>query len=102
MAGDILRAPFRLGDTGLVRGLVTDAGFGEARVTTEILVCRFGSIERFFAEEVASTPLAAPVGATDAAKRREMVADLAAALADRTADDGVTFPIESLVLTAAG
>ena len=43
------------------------------------------------------------VGATETAKKREMVEDLAAALADRTDDDGrVVFPIESLVLTAVG
>lgn len=99
-AGDVLRAPFGLGDRSRLRGMLTAAGLTEHTTTIEVLVCRFGSIERFFAEEVAASPLAGPVGATDADRKRAMVEDLTGALADRIDDRGLVFPIESLVVTA--
>ena len=99
-AGDILRAPFGLGDPERLRALLGAAGLAEHTCSIEALVCRFASIERFFAEEVAATPLAEPVGAADEEVKRRMVLDLAAALADRVDDRGLVFPIETHVVTA--
>lgn len=99
-AGDVLRGPFALPDAGVLRELVTNAGFSAARMRIHLFAVRFASIQEFFDDEVAATPLAQSIPDLPEATRRAMVRDLTEALADYTDDDGVVFPIESHIVRA--
>ena len=100
-AGDILRGPFVLGAAGPARDLLTAAGFAVPHVSIHVITARFGSVHQLFTEEVAATPLAEVVAELDEDRLRAMVDDLAEMLRERVDDDGVVFPIETHVFTAA-
>jgi SAM-dependent methyltransferase len=98
---EILRAAFSAHNADRVRSWLTRAGFADPGVAIELLPARFGSAEQLFEEEVAATPLADAVAAAGQDRRRDMAADLAGLLADRTDDDGLLFPIEAHLFTAS-
>ncbi len=100
-AGDLLRAPFSRGAGGPARDLLTAAGFAEPHVAIHVITARFSSVHRFFTEEVAATPLAEVVAELNDDRLQAMVADLTEMLRQRIDDDGVVFPIETHVFTAA-
>jgi SAM-dependent methyltransferase len=96
-AGDIMRGPFAAPP---VRDLVVAAGFTADRLLIHIVPARFRSVPALFAEEVAASPLAEPIGALADGVREELVRDLGAALADHLDDAGVVFPMETYIITA--
>jgi SAM-dependent methyltransferase len=99
--GDLMRAPFRLSDPGRVRALLTAGGFGLVGRTTCVITVRFPSVPEFFARQVAASPLAAALAPLGPGTRRAMLDDLEEILADRLDDDGLLFPAESHLITAA-
>jgi SAM-dependent methyltransferase len=99
--GDLMRAPFRLSDPGRVRALLTAGGFAPGRRTICVISARFPSVAEFFARQVAASPLAAALRQLDPRTRQAMIDDLEETLADRLDDDGLLFPAESHLVTAA-
>ena len=95
-----MRSPFPDWEIGRFRGLFTRAGFADVRVTIEVWPLRYPSPAEFLRREASGSPLAGPVGAMDAARRDELLRDLAAAVADHVDDDGVACPIEVYVAVA--
>ncbi|MFD2091453.1 class I SAM-dependent methyltransferase [Blastococcus deserti] len=99
-AADVIRTPYSLGDTAQLRGLVTGAGFTGARARIVVSACRVPSAEALLRGETASSPLGDVLDRLDANAGAALVADLTAALAGHTDDDGVVFPFETIVVTA--
>jgi SAM-dependent methyltransferase len=100
-AGNVLRAPFVLGDSAPVRALVGNAGFASVRVHNHCHATHFASVEEMVRSEISSTPLAAMAQTWPDDAIPNMIADVEAALADYTGDDGLLFPICAYVVTAA-
>jgi hypothetical protein len=61
---------------------------------------RYPSAGALLEQEAASSPLAAALAALPPATRAGLVGDVALALAPFTDDDGVAFPLETLVAIA--
>lgn len=99
-AGDIVRSPYSLGDPHELRTLVTKAGFRDAHLTIVITPFRVPSAAALLQGETASSPLGDVFASLDADVVSGVVEELARRLAAHTDDDGVTFPFETLVLTA--
>jgi ubiquinone/menaquinone biosynthesis C-methylase UbiE len=99
-AGNVLRGPFALGDSAPVRALVEAAGFAAVRVHNHCHATHFASVEELVRSEIASTPLAAMAETWPPDAIPNLIADVSAALADYTGDDGLLFPICAYVLTA--
>lgn len=95
-----MASPFALGDADEVRGLVRGAGFGEVEVHIAVWPLRVDSPEAFLRGETASSPLGAVIAALDADVVAGLLEDLAEGLAPHTDDAGLSFPFESLVVTA--
>ncbi len=98
--GDLMRRPFRLGDTTTVRKLLAAAGFTGEHVTTHIVAARFPSVREFFHRQVTASPLAEPVAALRPAIRESVIRDLEATLGGAVDDDGLLFPVASHLITA--
>lgn len=98
--GDLMRRPFRLGDSATVRGLLTAAGFTDTHVTTHIVAARFPSVRELFHRQVSASPLADPVAALPPAIRESVIRDLEATLGGAADDDGILFPVASHLITA--
>jgi SAM-dependent methyltransferase len=81
----VVRSPFGRGDD--IRALIG----GHVRIAIEAV--RFSSASELLRQEVASSPMSLVVDA-------ELEASFAAAVGDRTDDDGVVFPMETYVVTA--
>lgn len=62
---------------------------------------RFASPGEFLRQEAVSSPLAGPVGALDANVRSALARDLQSALQPYRDDDGVIFPVQTWLITAA-
>ncbi len=99
-AGTIMRSPFPSLSTDELRDLVKDAGFREARTRLSIGSARFASAEEFLRQEVASSPLAGPIGALNGDVCEAMIHDLGIALRAYTDDDGIVFPMETYIVSA--
>jgi ubiquinone/menaquinone biosynthesis C-methylase UbiE len=99
-AGAMMRSPFCSWTVDQFRGLFTEAGFRDVRVTIEVGALRYPSVEEFLRREAASSPLAGPIGALSASARNDLVRDLEAKLSDRVDDDGVMCAIETYVALA--
>lgn len=99
-AGVMMRSPFP-GWTGTdLRDLVSGAGFGDVHVGIHVMTLRYPSAADLLWQEASYSPLSGVFAALGADGRRAMAADVTAALAPYTDDDGVTFPIESHTVTA--
>ena len=96
-AAGIMRSPFPDWEIGRVRGLFTP-GRARRRAALDrpmsVWPLRYPSAAEFLRREASGSPLAGPVGALDAARREELLRDLATAVADHVDDDGVACPIE--------
>jgi SAM-dependent methyltransferase len=99
-AADVIRTPYRLGDTASLRGLVTRVGFTGAHARIVVSPCRVPSAEALLRGETASSPLGDVLDRLDSDAGAALVAELTAALAGHTDDDGVIFPFETIVVTA--
>ncbi|MGH2713213.1 MAG: methyltransferase type 11, partial [Thermoleophilaceae bacterium] len=98
-AGAIMRAPFSLGAAEL-RVLVRDAGFRDVAVRIRICSVRFPSAGDLLRQQEAASPLAGPLSALTDESRKALVRDLTDALRPHADDDGVSFPMETHVVTA--
>jgi SAM-dependent methyltransferase len=98
-AAATMRSPFAGPSGERLRDLAAAAGFTDLRLRIAVVTARFPSAEDFLWREVASSPLAGPVGALDDPARAALeraVVDLARPYAD---DDGITFTIQTWLLT---
>ena len=66
-----------------------------------MISARFPSVAEFFSRQVAASPLAAALRQLGLRTRQAMIDDLEETLADRLDDDGLLFPAESHLVTAA-
>ena len=97
--GAIMRAPFALAADEL-RALVRAAGFRDVAVRIRIEAVRFPSARDLLFRQEAASPLAAPLAALDGGARRALVDDYTAAMRPYADDDGISFPMQTHVLTA--
>jgi SAM-dependent methyltransferase len=95
-----MASPFALGDAEVVRTLVLQAGFDEVQVRIAVWPVRVASPQAFLRGETASSPLGAVIAALDADVVAALLEDLAEELRPHTDDAGLSFPFESLVVTA--
>lgn len=95
-----MSSPFAFGDLGAVRSLVGDAGFGDVEIRIVVWPVRLGSPEAFLRGETASSPLGEVVAALDPDVVDALLADLATGLGPYTDDAGISFPFETLEVTA--
>ena len=99
-AGVTMRSPFPTWNREVLRTLARDAGFDDRATTIEIGSTRYPSAEEFVRREAASSPLSEPLGDIESDVREALVEEVGRALEDYTDDEGITFPMESYVLTA--
>jgi SAM-dependent methyltransferase len=99
-AGAIMRAPFALGADAL-RDLVRGAGFRDVAVRIRIVPVRFPSARALLFRQQVASPLAGPLSALPDETHEALVIDFAAALRPYADDDGVSFPMETHVVTAS-
>lgn len=92
--------PFALGDAGLLRALLLEAGFRRVGIRAEAKMTRFPSVDAFVRGTAAAAPtMLGPLAEQGEAGLARIVADLDAALATSCDDDGVAFPLVSNVVT---
>lgn len=99
-AGEVIRSSYAFGEPEKLRALFTHAGFEDVRLRIGVWAVRFSSPEGLLGAETASSPLGDLVGALDHDVRDALKDDLRAALLPHT-DDGVVFPFETSLVTAA-
>jgi SAM-dependent methyltransferase len=99
-AAEGIASPFVLGETEEVRALVRGAGFRDVRVRIAVWALRLDSPEDFLRGETASSPLGAVIAGLDPDVVDALLVDLGDRLAPHTDDSGLSFPLETLVVTA--
>jgi ubiquinone/menaquinone biosynthesis C-methylase UbiE len=99
-AGEIMRAPFALGDQDSLRALFVAAGFRHVRIAIEARVCRFPSPAEFVRQQALASPIGEPLSRLDESEKAALVAELDDVLAPYLDDDGLALPMESHVLLA--
>ncbi len=97
--GNTMRVPFSFTPERL-RSVFTESGFGDLRIRIEVLPARFPSCKEFVKRQVASSPLAGPVGQASDEARMALIGDVSAALESSVDDDGLVFPLETHVVVA--
>jgi ubiquinone/menaquinone biosynthesis C-methylase UbiE len=96
VAAATMRAPFVFGDgIEALRMLLTEAGFREVRIGSDVRMVRFASPDAFVQQQVAGSPLASHVAQVDDAARAAVRLDVSAAMQPYVNDDGLAFPIEA-------
>lgn len=95
-----MASPFAFGDRDEVVALVRAAGFRDVEVRIVIWPLRVNSPAAFLRGETASSPLGPVIESLDAEVIDALVADISKGLAPHTDDAGLSFPIETLVVTA--
>ena len=95
-----MRRPFVLGADDL-RGLVRAAGFRDVTVRIRIEPVRFPSAGDLLLWQQEASPLAGPLSALADETHEALVRDFTAALRSYADDDGVSFPMETHVVTAS-
>ena len=98
-AGAIQRRPFSLGGADL-RVLLRDAGFRGVTVRIDVGSVRFPSAGDMLHRQEVASPLAGPLSELSDDAREALVHDFTDALRPYADDDGVTFPMETHVVTA--
>lgn len=99
-AAAVLASVYALGDPGALGDLVAAAGFHDVHRRIEVTTFRLPSAEALLTAETSSSPLGPAADLLDPADYEALVADVTAAMAPHTDDDGVVFPFETLVVTA--
>jgi SAM-dependent methyltransferase len=97
--GALQRVPFSLGPAEL-RALLHEAGFRSIAVRIAIHAVRFPSAGELLLRQEAASPLAGPLSALAADVRETLIRDFTEALRPHTDDDGVSFPMETHLVTA--
>jgi len=95
-----MRTVCSMGDAEALRSLLLQAGFRDARISIQILVMRFASVETFVPGQFAATPFAGTIAALDANARSALLEDVRMALRSYTDDAGVAVPNEAHVAVA--
>src|SRR5262245_9117470 len=95
-----MRTVCSMGDAEALRSLLLQAGFRDARISIQILVMRFASVETFVPGQFAATPFAGTIAALDAHARSALLEDVRMALRSYTEDAGVAVPNEAHVAVA--
>ncbi|HWM07999.1 MAG TPA: methyltransferase domain-containing protein [Solirubrobacteraceae bacterium] len=98
-AGAIQRRPFSLGGAE-ARTLLHEAGFSAIAVRIDIGAVRFPSAGDLLLRQEAASPLAGPLSALAADIREALVRDVTDSLRPYADDDGVSFPMETHIVTA--
>lgn len=99
-AGNMMRAPFPEWDQKTIRSMVKDAGFKNLSLRIEIISMRFPSPEEFLRREAISTPLAGEMESLETDIRNQLIDDLNRSLESYQDDNGVVFPMETVMVTA--
>lgn len=100
-AGAIRRAPFSFGDAGVIKALVTDAGFRDVVVEPTVKNVHFPSAEAFTKRYIsARVPLKPLVAAVSEEARAAVVSDVNAALDQYETENGLELPTAVNVVTA--
>jgi len=99
-AGDIMRTPFGGPHPDALRPLLAAAGFGTAHTRIGVIAVRFPSARDFLARQVAASPLVGVVGALAPDRAAALEEEVDRALAPFVDDDGVTFPMETWLVSA--
>ncbi len=99
-AAEGMASPFGFGDRDEVVALVRAAGFRDVEVRIVIWPLRASSPEAFLRGETASSPLGGVIADLDDEVIDALIADISEGLAPHTDDAGISFPIETLVVTA--
>jgi len=86
------RAPFDLGEAGVLAGLLVQAGFRDVDVEVAVVMRRLLPPAESVPRVLASTPVGPEVAALEQATRDAVVADVAAALSGYRDGDGLTVP----------
>jgi ubiquinone/menaquinone biosynthesis C-methylase UbiE len=97
----LMRRPFSGPDRDGLRKLLADAGFGGTLVRIGGFLARFASPAEFLRQQVASSPLAGPVGELDEDRREALRHQLDQALEPWADDDGVAVPMQTWLVTAS-
>jgi ubiquinone/menaquinone biosynthesis C-methylase UbiE len=104
-ASAIKRGEHALSDTAELRALVTRAGFENVAIDTATKTVHFPSVAEYVRIQLAATPVGGVVDAYDPGRRVEcvtaLVADVEAALAAFTGEEGLSFPQEVHVVLAS-
>jgi len=95
-----MRTVCSMGDAEALRSLLLQAGFRDARISIQILVMRFASVETFVPGQFAATPFAGTIAALDANARSALLEDVRMALRSYAEDAGVAVPNEAHVAVA--
>ena len=98
--GVMMHGTFPSWDAEYLQQMAKDAGFDGVSVTIDIGSVRFPSVEAFISRQVATSPLAEPIGSAPQVVRDELIQEVKDELEGYTDDDGIVFPIESYVLEA--
>lgn len=93
-AGDMMRAPFSLGDRERLRAPLARAGFAAVRIAVRALICRFPSPEELLRRQMLSSPLAGPLGELAPAAMDALIADVDETLQPYVDDDGLAMIME--------
>jgi SAM-dependent methyltransferase len=99
-AADIMRGPFAGPPITELRTWLGRAGFAPVTATIESIGVRFPSIDTFIHREVASSPLAGPVGDMEVREREAFLEDVRSRLHPWLDDAGLTFTMETWLLVA--
>lgn len=99
-AAEGMASPFSFGDRDEIVALVRAAGFRDVEARIVIWPLRVSSPAAFLRGETASSPLGGVIADLDAEVIDALIADISEGLAPHTDDAGVSFPIETLVVTA--
>lgn len=88
----MLQASFALGDAGLLRSLIEEAGFCDVEVTEIEITRRMLPAEESIPGHLASTPVGPEIVALDEATREALVKEIGAVLAPYRDADGLAIP----------
>ena len=100
-AGAMMRSPFPSFSTGEeLRDLISGVGFRDVRILLGIGPVRYPSVEEFWRQEAASSPLAGQIGTLSDEVREALGRDLREALRTYTDDEGCVFPAETYLAIA--
>ncbi len=96
-----MRVPYALGDAGVLRTLIADAGFRQVEVQGTVLNRHMLPPEESIPGYLASTPIAETVAALDEDIRGALVRDISEALHEYRDQDGLSLPHGASIAVAS-
>jgi SAM-dependent methyltransferase len=95
----VMQAPFAGPEPAEWRRLLTGLGVGAVAIHIAILTVRFSSADEFLRRQVAASPLAEPIAALAPYRLDALTTDLEERLAPYSDDTGLTFPMQTWLIT---